>query len=124
VNTDCQGGLCYPFGGMLGNECTEPCRNSTDCEDSDSYCDWDVLGGSGTDVYAACFPLLSGYYGYGASCSTDSTCGSGVCDGMHCSGPCFGTNDCANGPSGWRCTPGVQLTFQTAGTYSVLSCGP
>lgn len=124
VNSDCQGGLCYPFGGAMGSDCTEPCRNSSDCSgNSDSYCDWDVLGGSGTDVYAACFPLGS-LDGYGASCTSNTMCGSGVCNPNNCTGPCFADGDCSGGPQGWRCTPGIQLTFQTAGTYSVLSCGP
>jgi hypothetical protein len=123
VNGDCQGGLCYPFGGSLGNECTEPCRNSADCGGSGAYCDWDVLGGSGKDVYAACFPLLLGS-GFGASCSSNTQCGSGVCNPTNCSGPCFDDADCSGGPASWHCSPGIQLQFQTAGTYSVLSCGP
>lgn len=122
VNADCQGGLCYPFGGTLGDECTEACRNSPDCGGG-SYCDWDVAGGSGTDVYAACFPQVMGA-GYGASCSSNSACASNVCNGANCSAPCFADGDCSGGPQGWHCSPGVQLIFQTAGTYSVLSCGP
>lgn len=120
-NGDCQGGLCYNFGGAMGSDCTEPCRASSDCGTADSVCSWDVLGGSGTDVYAACFPL--GTLGnFGASCMNDMQCGTGVCNTANCTGPCFGDGDCS-GVSGWRCTPAITLTF-SVGAYPVLSCGP
>ena len=82
-------------------------------------CTWDV---NGSDVYAACFPLnmLSGF---GASCSNDNQCASGICNSTNCTGPCFADGDCS-GVSGWRCTPDIVLSFMTVGNYSVLSCGP
>jgi len=117
-NSQCQGGLCYDFGGSLGADCTQPCRTSPECG-SGSVCAWDVQG---SDVYAACFPL--GMYGnFGASCSNDNQCASLVCNTTNCTGPCFSDGDCSAVPN-WRCTPSIVIDFMTAGMYSVLSCGP
>ncbi|HEX8793101.1 MAG TPA: hypothetical protein VF765_19285 [Polyangiaceae bacterium] len=117
-NSDCQGGLCYDFGGTIGSDCTQPCRTSPECG-SDSVCSWDIQG---SDVYAACFPLGS-LSNFGATCSMDTQCGSGVCNSTNCTGPCFANGDCS-AVAGWRCSPGIVLNFMTAGMYPVLSCGP
>jgi hypothetical protein len=117
-NSDCQGGLCYDFGGSIGADCTQPCRTSPECG-TDSVCAWDVQG---SDVYAACFPLGM-YSTFGAPCSNDNQCGSLLCATTNCTGPCFTDMDCS-AVSGWHCTPDIPITFMTAGTYSVLSCGP
>ncbi len=120
-NSDCQGGLCYDFGGAVGSECTQPCRTSSTSPEcgSNSVCAWDVQG---SDAYAACFPL--GTLGsFGASCSNDTQCGSGVCNSTNCTGPCFADGDCT-AVTGWRCAPNIVINFTTVGMYPVLSCGP
>lgn len=118
-NSDCQGGLCYDFGGSLGSECTQPCRTSQGCV-SDSVCGWDIQG---NDVYAACFPLEGQQGGYGASCGGNNDCASLVCNMSTCTAPCFADSDC-NGVSGWSCTQDIVYTFSQQGSYSLLSCGP
>lgn len=95
VSGDCTSGLCVV---ELGT-CAEPCGGEVDCGDGERCA---AVRTDGNEAALACQPELANGAAFGADCTEDSECASGLCHEERCSELC--QDEC--GPEG-SCEPAV-----------------